>query len=268
MRKTPPRRCARLERLAGNAKGSLGIAMVIGRVLTGGSLSAQTPAPARFSQLTTVAVSGGDFHVVYRTSEHIEAPNWSPDGKWLVFNAGGQLLRMPSDGGAEPSQIPTGDVKKINNDHVISPDGRTIYFSAGGSLYAVPFEGGQPRRISNVQAPGRKFQCYLHGVSPDNKTIAYVGVEAARGNARTRNNLYTIPVTGGTDTRLSNRPMPDDGPEYSPDGKWIYFNSELNADIPGHAQCYRMAPDGTAIEQLTHFQFGCGSAALCRCKTA
>ena len=200
----------------------------------------------------TIGMDGQDRRVVLKTREHIEAPNWSPDGKWLVFNSNGTLWRIPADGGAPPAQIPTGGMKKINNDHILSPDGRTIYFSAGGQLYAVPFDGGEPRRISNDQPPARRFVYYLHGVSPDNKTIAYVGVESAAGKGRTRNNLYTIPVAGGPDTRLSDRPMPDDGPEYSPDGKWIYFNSELNADIPGHAQCYRMAPDGTGIQQLTH----------------
>jgi Tol biopolymer transport system component len=59
-------------------------------------------------------------------------------------------------------------------------------------------------------------------------------------------------VAGGADTRLTNTPAPDDGPEYSSDGKWIYFNSELNARERGHAQCFRMAPDGSGIEQLTH----------------
>jgi Tol biopolymer transport system component len=196
-------------------------------------------------------MDGADNRVVYQTSEHIEAPNWSPDGKWLVFNSKGRLWRIPADGSAKPEPIATGDVKGVNNDHVLSPDGQTIYFSADGHLYAVPFAGGQPRRISNDQSPERKFKHYLHGVSPDGKTLAYTGVEAAGDDASGRLDLYTIPSAGGADTRLTNTPMPDDGPEYSSDGKWIYFNSELNAKVPGHSQCYRMAPDGTGIEQLT-----------------
>jgi Tol biopolymer transport system component len=42
-----------------------------------------------------------------------------------------------------------------------------------------------------------------------------------------------------------------DGPEYSPDGQWIYYNSEEAASVPGHAQLFRMRPDGTGQEQLT-----------------
>ncbi len=211
----------------------------------------KTGAGLRVSLLMSIAITGEDQRVIYKTRDHIEAPNWTPDGKWLVFNSKGLLWRIAADGSATPQRIPTGDVKTINNDHILSPDGATVYFSAGGHLYAVPFEGGQPRRISNEQAPGRRFQHYLHGVSPDNQTIAYVGVEAA-ANGGTRINLYTIPAAGGPDTRLTNRETPDDGPEYSSDGKWIYFNSELSAEVPHHSQCYRMHPDGTGTEQLTH----------------
>ncbi|MEI6075729.1 MAG: biopolymer transporter Tol [Verrucomicrobiota bacterium] len=208
--------------------------------------------PKRFSQMMVMAVDGSDQRIVYMTRDRIEAPNWSPDGKWLIYNSKGRLWRIRADGSNPvPEQIPTGNINEVNNDHVISPDGQTVYFSAGGHLYGVPIAGGQPKRISNEQAPERKFRYYLHGISPDGKTLAYVGVEAVGGDLTGRIDLYTIPVAGGPDTRLTNFPRPD-GPEYSPDGKWIYFNSELRAKVLGHSQCYRMAPDGTGVEQLTH----------------
>ena len=204
----------------------------------------------QIARLMTISIDGSDPRVICET-KGLQAPNWSPDGKWLVCNGGNGLWRIAADGSTQLEKIPLGKVGGVNNDHVLSPDGHTIYFSAGGHLYAVPFEGGQPRRISNDQAPERKFQYFLHGVSPDGKTLAYVGAEAFDGNAFGRLNLYTIPAAGGPDTRLTSTPKPDDGPEYSPDGQWIYFNSELNAKVPGHAQCYRMKPNGTGIEQLT-----------------
>ena len=206
----------------------------------------------RIAKLTTIGIDGSDPRVIYETRDGIVAPNWSPDGKWLVCNGGGSLWRIAADGSGKPEKIPTGDVKGVNNDHVLAPNGKTIYFSAGQHIYAVPFEGGQPRRVSNEQAAARQFKYYLHGVSPDEKTLAYVGAELAGDDPWGRLDLFTIPAAGGPDTRLTDTPAPDDGPEYSPDGQWIYFNSELNAKVPGHAQCFRMKPDGTGIEQLTH----------------
>jgi Tol biopolymer transport system component len=209
-------------------------------------------APERVSELTVMNIDGTGTRVVYRTEQHIEAPNWSPDGKWLVYNSQGSLFRFPANGGGAPERIHTGDVTGINNDHVLAPNGETIYFSANGHLYAVPFAGGEPRRISNDHPPARQFKYYLHGVSPDESTLAYAGVEANEGNEWARVNLFTIPAAGGPDTRLTDHPAPDDGPEYSPDGHHIYFNSELAADCPGHAQCFRMDADGANIVQLTH----------------
>ena len=125
---------------------------------------------------------------------------------------------------------------------------RTIYVSSDdGHLYAVPFTGGTPRRVSNTHATPHHY--YLHGISPDGKTLSYVAVEGA-GSER-RINLFTIPAEGGPDTRLTDMSVPHDGPEYSPDGRWIYFNSERAASRPGHAQIFRMHTDGIALEQLT-----------------
>jgi Tol biopolymer transport system component len=59
--------------------------------------------------------------------------------------------------------------------------------------------------------------------------------------------IYTIPITGGEETRLTTAKGLDDGPEYSPDGKYIYFNSERT----GHMQIWRMRADGSEQEQVT-----------------
>lgn len=212
----------------------------------------RTLKPGQMSRLVTIGSDGSELQVVYETTDVIEAPNWSPDGKWLVFNLRGSLFRIPVDGSTPPTRIDTGEVKNANNDHVISPDGSTIYFSAGMEIYAVAFQGGTPRRVTNDHPEKNQFRHYLHGISPDGSTLAYVGMETGDNPNQRRLDLYTIPAAGGEDVRLTDTAAPDDGPEFSPDGEWIYFNSELNATKPGHSQCYRMKVDGTSIEQLTH----------------
>ena len=199
------------------------------------------------AELTVIDLEGAT-RVILTADEVIEAPNWSADGQWLVFNAGGRLFRIAASGG-RPEQIDTGSLADLNNDHVLSPDGTTIYVSSDdGHLYAVPFAGGTPRRVSNTHRT--PFHYYLHGISPDGATLAYVAVE--QRNDERQVNVFTIPAAGGPDTRLTDLSMPNDGPEYSPDGRWIYFNSELAASRPGHAQIFRMsAADGSGLEQLT-----------------
>ncbi|MFK4809645.1 TolB family protein [Devosia sp. ZW T5_3] len=200
----------------------------------------------------TIIDRDGNANIIFTANEVIEAPNWSADGQWLVFNAGGRLFRIAAAGG-QPEQIDTGELSDLNNDHVLSPDGTSIYVSSDdGHLYAVPFAGGTPRRVSNEHPT--PFHYYLHGISPDGRTLSYVAIEQRNGERQV--NVFTIPAAGGPDTRLTDLTMPNDGPEYSPDGRWIYFNSELAASRPGHAQIFRMnAADGSGLEQLTFDSF-------------
>lgn len=203
------------------------------------------------SQLTTIDIETGAQTIVFETEANIEAPNWTPDGETLIFNAGGELWRIDSRGNTAPEKIDTGHLRDLNNDHVLSPDGKTLYVSSNdGHLYSLPATGGTPRRVSNTH--DRPFHYYLHGISPDGATLAYVAVEGEGGHRRI--NIFTIPSAGGADVRLSDISRPNDGPEYSPDGTWIYFNSERASDRPGHAQIFRMKPDGSGIEQLTFDQ--------------
>jgi Tol biopolymer transport system component len=59
--------------------------------------------------------------------------------------------------------------------------------------------------------------------------------------------VYKIPTAGGAEVRLTTAEGLDDGPEFSPDGKYIYFNSSRT----GRMQLWRMKPDGSEQTQLT-----------------
>jgi Tol biopolymer transport system component len=193
------------------------------------------------SRLMTLAFDGSGPRLVYETADLIEAPNWSPDGRWLVFNGGGKLFRIAADGAGGPRKIGLGGVAGANNDHVLSPDGKTLYFSARGHIYAVSLEGGQPRRVSNEHPGDAKLVYWLHGVSPDGRTLAHCG---DRGGNK---DIWTLPAAGGEDRRLTDHAAAEDGPDYSPDGRWIYFN----ADRSGTNQIWRIPATGGEAEQIT-----------------
>jgi TolB protein len=191
-----------------------------------------------YSSLETVAIASTDRHVAYVAPAHFEAPNWSRDGTYFVFNEDGGLNRLSVNGG-EPEHIPTGSAMKCNNDHGISPDGTMLAISdssqTGSSMvYTVPIAGGAPRQIT-MTGPS-----YWHGWSPDGATLAFTGLRDDNFD------IYTVPVGGGDEKRLTTAAGLDDGPEYSPDGTWIYFNSERT----GSMQIWRMHPDGGSQEQV------------------
>lgn len=208
--------------------------------------------PRQASELVVLDVVTGQTSVIYHTQELIEAPNWTLDGAALIYNADGRLFRISPDGTDGPHRINTAPIEDLNNDHVLAPDGVTVFISANdGHLYAVPLAGGVPTRVSQDQDAARRYRHYLHGVSPDGATLAYVAYES-RPDGSPMMRLAVIPAAGGAEVYLTDGTCPVDGPEYSPDGKWLYYNGEGAARRPGHAQIFRMRPDGTEVEQLTH----------------
>jgi Tol biopolymer transport system component len=202
-------------------------------------LASSTAKGTLYSTLETITVASTDRRVVRSAAERFEAPNWLKDNS-LIYNGGGMLLRIPSDGSGRREPIDTGMIVHINNDHVPTPDGTTVGISdgtqpGGSRIYLTPLAGGTPRKITE------KAPSYLHGISPDGKTLAYCAQR--NGNF----DVYTIPAAGGEETRLTTADGLDDGPEYSPDGQYIYFNSVRS----GSMQIWRMKPDGSEQEQVT-----------------
>ena len=169
------------------------------------------------STLETVDIGTGVRTAVRRATEHFEAPNWSRDGKTFIYNAGGSLFILPVEGG-DPQRLNTGIATRCNNDHGISWSGKELAISHNGTdgkslIYRIPMTGGDPRLVTT------KGPSYWHGWSPDDKTMAYW---AERGGEF---DVYTISADGGDERRLTTTPGLDDGPEFSPDGNYIYFNS-------------------------------------------
>ena len=200
--------------------------------------------PAIESTLEVFTLAPMERRVVYHTSDHIEAPNWSQDGQYLLINRNGRIYQLPATGG-QPRLIDTGIAVHCNNDHGISPDGKLLAVSDQSGddnksrIYVLPLSGGSPRRVT-PQGPS-----YWHGWSPDGRTLAY----CAERNGQF--DIYTIPVGGGVEKRLTTAPGLDDGPDYSPDGKYIYFNSERT----GRMQIWRMRSDGSRQEQMTDDEY-------------
>jgi TolB protein len=208
------------------------------------------PGTNLWSTLETVPIASKDRRVVFTTRGRIEAPNWTRDGSNLIFNAQGKIHRIPVTGG-EPTTIDTGFAVRCNNDHGISPDGKWLVISDQSQpdrksrIYTLPIGGidpsirggGEPKRITPV-GPS-----YWHGWSPDGKTLAY----CAERNGEF--DIYT--TTGEEETRLTTAKGLDDGPDYTADGQWIYFNS----DRTGQMHIWRMKADGSQQEQVTNDEF-------------
>lgn len=190
------------------------------------------------SELCLCDLTGG-VEVILRHEGHIEAPNWHPDG-YLIVNGGGRLYRVPLDS-PRLEVIDTGHATSCNNDHGISPDGQTLAISdksrtEGSCIYTLPMSGGTPKRVTE-QVPS-----WWHGWSPDGTRLAYVG--ARDGGPVT---LFTCAADGSDEVQITRDFDHVDGPDYTPDGGWIWFNGERD----GRVDLWRIRPDGTGAERMT-----------------
>ncbi len=201
------------------------------------------------SRLEIMSPFDGKRKIITQSKVGMEAPNWMPSGDKFLVNQAGSIMIVPLDGG-EPVKLNTDFANRNNNDHVISWDGKQLAIShhrtgekgGGSTIYVLPITGGTPRMVTE-NSPS-----YLHGWSPDNKWVTYVANREGE-----LYNIYKKPVAGGPEVMLTKNTgsFHVDGPEYAPDGKYIYYNSTQS----GTMQIWRMKPDGSNPEQITFDQY-------------
>jgi TolB protein len=200
------------------------------------------PPMALYSSLQTIAIDSDSrkAYVVQTGRERIEAPNWSRDGKMLIFTRDGRLWATPVAGG-DATAIDIGNATDCTGSHGLSPDGKWLAMTCttpehpGRRVYVIPSAGGAPRMVTT------NANSWFHSWSPDGKTLLFS--RPANGSL----NIFSIPAEGGDETALTTGTGINDDPDFSPDGQYIYFNS----DRAGSMQIFRMRPDGSHPEQMT-----------------
>ena len=214
---------------------------------------ARTLSPHQRAELHVMDVQSGESHLLVTSNELLfEAPNWHPEGRWIVVNGDGVLFRIDALAPAGLEPIPATGLPELNNDHLISPDGKWHYVSANdGHLYRMPWEGGHGERLTRDKDPARRFRHFLHGISPDGQMLAYVGTEVLDGNEWGRRALWLLDLETHDDQLIGDGYSPADGPEFSPDGSAVFFNSEVASTREGHAQLFRHDLVTGSVEQLT-----------------
>ena len=196
------------------------------------------------SRLEVLDLESGQRKVLLEMDHSIQAPNWTTDGKKLLYNSNGFMYSYDLESG-EVCMLETGFANNNNNDHVLSFDGKQLAIShhdpednGDSVIYTLPAEGSSwPRRVTRKGLG----PSYLHGWSPDGDHLVFTGMRKGKYD------IYKVAIETGEEEQLTDTEGLDDGPEYTPDGRYIYFNSNRT----GTMQIWRMRSDGSEQEQLT-----------------
>jgi len=203
------------------------------------------------SHLEVLDIATGQRKILHSEPGSIQAPNWTRDDK-LIYNSAAGVMYTYDITTGKVAELNTGVYRQNNNDHVLSFDGKKLALSnyigqpRRSVAFILPVTGSDhPEQITSPEAG----HTYLHGWSPDGKRLVFTGGRS--GETGEYRNLWSVNVETKVETALTPPGTLDDGPEYTPDGKYIYFNSLRT----GTMQIWRMRPDGSQPEQVTFDEY-------------
>lgn len=194
-----------------------------------GSLIAFKSAKAGTYDIWTISTDGGAPRQLTRASGREMAPKFSPDGRWIAFEAdfGGVGIRdlyvISSDGG---ESIRLTEHPLNDGSPMWSADSRKIYFSTGmffdSSIAEVDIE---TREIRRVQAGGGNLS-----LSPDGGMFVLTRNTKPNDDDQSNSDIYVAPMGEGEARLLTPDTFDalDSAPVWSPDGQTIAFISDRN----------------------------------------
>lgn len=210
-------------------------------------------------QIFTIRPNGHDLRQITYVSGDAVAPDWSPDGRQIVFehdvpdqcsnvaimNADGTgLVEFPAPGVCE-------------DDPSFTPDGARIIFhrfdplTNDDAFWSMDLSGDHRQRIGAC--------CVDPNVSPNGRKISFLCCPKGNPDASA---LFTSKIDGSNQFQVA--PFSFDiaaKQDWAPDGNHLVFTKDGDVLVPGvSANIATIRPDGTHLRFLTHYQGGDVSA--------
>ncbi|MFN0123224.1 MAG: prolyl oligopeptidase family serine peptidase [Blastocatellia bacterium] len=179
------------------------------------------------------------------------ALQWSPDGKRLAFTmqvppASQKFsIKMP----ARPSGAKWVDGPRVVDRLNWRADGVGNLPEGFSHIFVLDAdEGGTPRQLTDGD--------YQHSApewTPDSRSILFSAARRPDNEYdRAGTDIYTLDVSSGKITQLTDRKGPDAGPRVSPDGRLVaYTGADFSNDTYTVARLYVMNIDGSGKRELT-----------------
>ena len=213
----------------------------------------------------TIAADGtGEQQVTHPPKGTVDdQPDWAPDGSQIVFercpkSGSCRLYIVAADGSRLSAVSPPcsrGGTCGGDGPGAFSPHGKRIVFGRLDSGYgccAIVTTGLDARSVTPIVKGVKPYALGEPQLSPDGRRVVLVEAKGG-GNPRA---VFVVGVNGHGARQLTPWSMnAGDAPDWSPDGKWVLFRS--NVDVDGkQSQIYLIHPNGSGLTQLTHFKPG------------
>ncbi|HEX9562937.1 MAG TPA: hypothetical protein VF981_03170 [Gemmatimonadaceae bacterium] len=194
------------------------------------------------AQVRIMPVDGREQRILSFADYNSSQPRVSPDGRWVLFQSdrsGNEDIWVVPTAGGDPRPVTTGAL--ADNQGKWSPDSRWIVFASNrgtsSDLYVVADTGGTPRLLvdwsdTDEGAPH---------VAPDGRTVAFLSNREARTT-----DLWTVPIEGGTATRITRLDAGTVLETWSPDGRYLLVRTGAMSGA-----LYRVPLGGGAPEKLS-----------------
>ena len=160
---------------------------------------------------------------------------WSPDGQNILFVS--SVYPDCKDDACNKARLEEKARSKVKASIFTGLFYRHWSSYTGGKrshLFVVPASGGAARDLTPGDHDVPPFQLGgsdLYAFSPEGKEVAFTSNISEVEATSTNNDLFTVPVTGGTPKKITDNPASDSTPRYSPDGKYIAYLAQVR---PGY----------------------------------
>jgi Tol biopolymer transport system component len=202
------------------------------------------------NRIYTVTPNGHDLRLVTTGTADAQAPDWSPDGRWITFTKNNCKIALIRPDGTDLHRIdpaPGG----CESDPTFTPDGQRLIFERydeatnDDAIWIMDLDGGNRRRIGN----GGNGEAHTPEISPDGRTVSFLSFARDGLSA-----IFGIDIGGGDAWQITptlyGMTFKHD---WAPDGSRLVMSD--NAEDPDRTvNVLTIRPDGTNIRYLTDYR--------------